>query len=694
MAESGPKSPNVQRVVPTEEELRTLPSASYRCHDERDVAFLTKKKVEVAYFYYCPIPSCKHRIETKNGFSKFSRLKQHYQIVHMKKSFQCNTCGQLFATPTTQAYHSKTCGLSYECLVCHRKYRQKKFLNQHARRSGHKISGSGRLPESSTHPDPPNVDPTATPPTKQAVTPAGVQPILLPILVLPLDVPADKISTGAIMSAFSRVLANTCGGINFPSTVTAAQNRPCYLPTAPTENQVIGNFANHPLQSGLLSISAATTNALRDTVTTSVTPQQTSQGRASCAFAQVADVGTATMCHTDACVQTDFYSQSACAHLNKAPPVSVKTGTDNDNISDMFFKMTDFSVGTSPPALISAGNSPPCFISPVAHADTYMTPAKSIQLQYPEMNSNGTMTQPHQFACGDHLFAQKPGLTDFITAPPQNTVEGHFQSQPPPFCHMFSHTAATTTSSCSGGGNHACYTPPSTITPSFCATPHPSPTSSIFSFNPPRSLMDTSQQFSWPEQSRGVEANSGISSEPEYLNSQVGGGYSSRRNQQPAFSNGIPVGRSDAPETQYAFSPAVSWVSLHPSTELPSNELNISCDVSTPTLPAAPKTSTSLCHANSVAVETTVDLMNFNDSNAGNCCWSPADSFSHMQTQTTGDAELDQWLNSVHTQTAFQQTPSSAAASSSTNWLSAEENGVCVGVNTDLRTPDGCNQFV
>ncbi|VDK36230.1 unnamed protein product [Dibothriocephalus latus] len=144
-----------------------------------------------------------------------------------------------------------------------------------------------------------------------------------------------------------------------------------------------------------------------------------------------------------------------------------------------------------------------------------------------------------------------------------------------------------------------------------------------------------------------------------------------------------------AQATQYA----ASWVSLHPQADLPSNELSIGCGVSTSTLPAAPKTSTSLCHANSVAVETTVDLMNFNDSNAGNCCWSPADSFAHMQTQTTGDAELDQWLNSVHTQTVFQQTPPDANASSSTNWLSPG-NGVCVGVNTDLRTPDGCNQFV
>ncbi|VDN15313.1 unnamed protein product [Dibothriocephalus latus] len=151
-----------------------------------------------------------------------------------------------------------------------------------------------------------------------------------------------------------------------------------------------------------------------------------------------------------------------------------------------------------------------------------MTPAKSIKLQYPEMNSNGTMTQPHQFSCGDQLFVQKPELTEFMAAPsqpPQNTVEGHFQSQPPSYCHMFSHPAtATTTSNCSDENSRSCYTPPSSIAPSFCSAPGPSSPNSVFSFNPPRSLIDISQQFSWPEQNRDVVANSCISSEPEYVN--------------------------------------------------------------------------------------------------------------------------------------------------------------------------------
>ena len=60
-------------------------------------------------------------------------------MVHMKKTFQCATCNQRFSTPNARAYHAKTCGTRFECPVCGRKYKAKKFLNQHARRSGHDV---------------------------------------------------------------------------------------------------------------------------------------------------------------------------------------------------------------------------------------------------------------------------------------------------------------------------------------------------------------------------------------------------------------------------------------------------------------------------------------------------------------------------------------------------------------------------
>ncbi|KAM3174947.1 hypothetical protein ACTXT7_009509 [Hymenolepis weldensis] len=57
---------------------------------------------------------------------------------------------------------------------------------------------------------------------------------------------------------------------------------------------------------------------------------------------------------------------------------------------------------------------------------------------------------------------------------------------------------------------------------------------------------------------------------------------------------------------------------------------------------------------NSVAVETTFDLANFDASSSGNCYWPSAENFSHTQTQTLCDADtLEQWFSTdVQTQTS------------------------------------------
>lgn len=125
------------------------------------MAFLLRKKTDISDVFHCPIPFCKYTKASGSGFSKFWHLKQvglirlfadpllaiifiicrlqHYQLVHMKKTYQCASCPQRFSTPSAQAYHSKTCGTNFECPTCGRKYKAKKFLNQHARRSGHDI---------------------------------------------------------------------------------------------------------------------------------------------------------------------------------------------------------------------------------------------------------------------------------------------------------------------------------------------------------------------------------------------------------------------------------------------------------------------------------------------------------------------------------------------------------------------------
>lgn len=92
--------------------------------------------------------------------------------------------------------------------------------------------------------------------------------------------------------------------------------------------------------------------------------------------------------------------------------------------------------------------------------------------------------------------------------------------------------------------------------------------------------------------------------------------------------------------------------------------------------------------ANSVAVETTLDLADFDQSSSGNCYWPPAESFAHMQTQTVCDVDdLEQWFNSVQTQTQATQQQQQQQQSSWTSPYTSD--GICVGVNTEmLMTPE------
>lgn len=97
--------------------------------------------------------------------------------------------------------------------------------------------------------------------------------------------------------------------------------------------------------------------------------------------------------------------------------------------------------------------------------------------------------------------------------------------------------------------------------------------------------------------------------------------------------------------------------------------------------------------ANSVAVETTFDLAEFDPSSSGNCCWPTADSFTNIHTQTVWDpAEFSDWLNNRQTQTFDPLHHLTAAAGTDNrNWGSnsdAPAGVVCVGVNTDLLTPE------
>lgn len=150
-----------KHIVVAEEELLELPLPTYSCEfcglnvktranlrahhvkthrilkSDSDVAFYTKQRCQFTYVYHCPVVPCRHNIGGGAGFSTSSRLKQHYQNVHMHKSYKCDKCGCLFSTPSNHAYHMRFCGKLFVCPICPRSYSFKKHLDQHFRRSGH-----------------------------------------------------------------------------------------------------------------------------------------------------------------------------------------------------------------------------------------------------------------------------------------------------------------------------------------------------------------------------------------------------------------------------------------------------------------------------------------------------------------------------------------------------------------------------
>ncbi|KAG5444019.1 ATM interactor [Clonorchis sinensis] len=217
----------IQHIVIPEAELLELPLPTYCCElcgltvktkanlrahhvkthrilkNEADVAFFTKQKNHVTYVYHCPIVPCKHNVGFDAGFSTCSRLKQHYQNVHMRKTYKCERCGGLFSTPSSHAYHLRFCGNVFSCPVCSRHYSLKKHLGQHFRRTGHrpviKPSGCSKRATSRGHQcEPVRPKRQLEPTNKIAVPPPGAfqhtqaqqssAPILVPIIILPVPV--------------------------------------------------------------------------------------------------------------------------------------------------------------------------------------------------------------------------------------------------------------------------------------------------------------------------------------------------------------------------------------------------------------------------------------------------------------------------------------------------------------------------
>ncbi|EUB64118.1 ATM interactor [Echinococcus granulosus] len=606
----------VRHITPPKEELQSLPSSFYNCdicglqvktqsnlrahfikthglvNDAKDIAFLLRKKTDISDVFHCPAPACKYTKSSGVGFSKFWHLKQHYQLVHMKKTFQCATCGQRFSTPSAQAYHAKSCGTHFECPVCGRKYKAKKFLNQHARRSGHDVraraSASRTTPvvrqQSSVNLPTESVLTTAGNEQREAQTPTRLA--ILPLLILPLGVGTDQASVSAATTSAASLVGEVIAQLRTNLTVL-----PPVVSTPSTPS--VGGCPGPAVQLNSLAYSPEARRpafALSNSIGNRGGGDDSAGGPT---FVPLVDVGTAPLRLSHTHTQTDV---NVPPHCPVPAPTAAVTAQQTDFV--VFYNnqpTRDSYTATSPPdchlatAQMSVGNSPPpaAFLPDMSHSSTYMSPGHSIELQYPEMNSNGTMTTYH--------------------------------SQQPPQAqhHAFQQTTVIPTTAVSSATGASLYLPSDTseggcYNAFAAADSHPS------TISPPPSL-----RF--------------LLSLPEF----------------GLFALVIVEGSNTSPYSG-------EWRNLR---RLDGQS------------------------ANSVAVETTLDLANFDASNSGNCYWPPAESFAHMQTQTVCDADdLEQWFNNVHTQT------STAAASTQqqSSWTSLFANdGVCVGVNTEmLMTPE------
>uniref|UniRef100_A0A5K3FLU5 C2H2-type domain-containing protein n=3 Tax=Mesocestoides corti TaxID=53468 RepID=A0A5K3FLU5_MESCO len=587
----------IRHITPPKEDLQTLPSAFYNCNicglqvktqsnlrahyikthglvnDVKDTAFLLRKKTDISDVFHCPIPACKYTKATGTGFSKFWHLKQHYQLVHMKKIFQCHICNQRFSTPSAQAYHSKSCGTHIECPVCGRKYKAKKFLNQHARRSGHDIRSRASVIDNLNAPRHTSNhlnEPTRNEQAENLWTAANLSQssppklAILPMLILPLGVSADQIPTSFISEVVSQLRSSLT---IFPPFVSAP----------PTENGSQLSSITYSARSGNSDqvdqphVAPVAPNPTITVPHSAVRRHLEANSQQPSSSVPLVDAGTTTVHFSNAYTQTEVNLPPGC---RLAPP-------DSQSDFSMLYHLTrDSCTGTSPPdgvAHMSVGNSPPSFMPDISHTSTYMSPGHSIELQYPEMNSNSTMTNYHQTTAATAL---QPVLT-----------QDRFVQQTCPLVtqqNAFQQTSASLY--------------PSTSTDSGCY------------------------------------------------------GYINRVDEPPPSSSSATDSRSGWRPMQRTNQPSLCAKSVQ------------------------------MHSANSVALETTLDLDNFDPNSSGNCFWPTSYSFSNTETQTVFDPAFDQWLNSVQTQT----TTCPQGRQHQSNWTSTLEvaaDGVCVGVNTDLLTP-------
>ncbi|XP_017780327.1 PREDICTED: ATM interactor-like [Nicrophorus vespilloides] len=94
------------------------------------------KKPNILKEFYCPDKEC---MILGKHFKTSKLLKQHFQKVHVQKSFICEKCDKAFVSNNHKATHLEYCGTKFVCKLCSSSYDNYDSLLAHGRRKKHKI---------------------------------------------------------------------------------------------------------------------------------------------------------------------------------------------------------------------------------------------------------------------------------------------------------------------------------------------------------------------------------------------------------------------------------------------------------------------------------------------------------------------------------------------------------------------------
>lgn len=92
--------------------------------------------------YHCPELNCIYQFGKVDGkhFKTMKYLRQHYQKVHLAKSFVCEDCGKAFTLDSQLRKHKRdVCGKAFACRECGWPYESLEALLTHGKRKGHNV---------------------------------------------------------------------------------------------------------------------------------------------------------------------------------------------------------------------------------------------------------------------------------------------------------------------------------------------------------------------------------------------------------------------------------------------------------------------------------------------------------------------------------------------------------------------------